>query len=165
LPQEDDFLQAYDLLVGKIYGFLAYRVRSAADAEDLTQLTFERALRAWPRFDERKANATVWIMAIARNTLIDHQRRERLRNHPSLSAGEVKEADLPTHPGPDELPGPGPELAAALDRLRPREREAVALRFGADLQGSEIAEMLGISVDNVHQLLSRALRKLRDRLA
>lgn len=40
----------------------------------------------------------------------------------------------------------------------------VALRFGGDLTGPEIAEMLGLTLANVQQLLSRSLRKLRDAL-
>jgi RNA polymerase sigma factor (sigma-70 family) len=49
-----------------------------------------------------------------------------------------------------------------LSCLRPREREVVALRYGADMPASEIAEMLDLSVANVHQILSRSTRRLRD---
>lgn len=41
-----DIAEAYDEQVWSVYGFFAYRVRSVSDAEDLTQRTFERALRA-----------------------------------------------------------------------------------------------------------------------
>ena len=52
-------------------------------------------------------------------------------------------------------------MATALSRLDRRERGILALRFGGDLKGPEIAELTGLSVDNVHQILSRALRRLR----
>ena len=55
---------------------------------------------------------------------------------------------------------PDPQLAAALQRLERREREAIALRFGGDLRNAEIAELLGVSVANAQQILSRALRRL-----
>ena len=45
-----------------------------------------------------------------------------------------------------------------------RERELIALRFGGDLTGPEIAELTELSLANVHQILSRALRTLRERL-
>jgi RNA polymerase sigma-70 factor (ECF subfamily) len=57
-----------------------------------------------------------------------------------------------------------PALAAALEKLSPRERSLIALRFGGDLRGPEIAELTDLSVANVHQILSRALRRLRSLL-
>ncbi len=155
-----DFLDAYEEHVWDVYGYLAYRIGSRTDAEDLTQVTFERALRAWERFDERKGSMRTWLLAIARNALIDHSRREGLRKHISLE--DEVEAHLPIQPGAEETEiGLSPELEAALGHLRQREREVLALRFGGDLRGAEIAELLGISGANVHQILSRSLRKLR----
>ena len=157
----EDFLQAYEDHVERVYAYFAYRLRSHADAEDLTQLTFERALQAWDRFDPERAALNTWLIAIARNALTDHYRRRRHRTGPSISAGEVREADLPSEAGPEADLGMSPELVAALGRLSRRERGLIALRFGADLRGPEIAELLDMSVPNVHQVLSRALRKLR----
>ena len=70
-----DFLDAYQEHVWHVYGYLAFRLRSRADAEDLTQLTFERAFRAWDSYDEHKGTLRTWLLTIARNTLIDHRRR------------------------------------------------------------------------------------------
>ena len=46
-----------------------------------------------------------------------------------------------------------------------RDREVLALRYGADLAAEEIAQLLDLSANNVHQIASRALRKLRSALA
>jgi RNA polymerase sigma-70 factor (ECF subfamily) len=156
-----DFLEAYEEYVPRVYGYFAYRLRSRADAEDLTQLTFERAFAAWDRFDEHRAELGTWLLTIARNALTDFHRRERSRRHESLSVSSGGR-----EPAGEDDPGPGfdPELADALGRLSRRERGIIALRFGADLSGAQIAEMLGLSVNNVHQILSRALRKLRELL-
>ena len=43
----ENFAAAYDEQLWHVYGFFAYRIRCRAEAEDLTQQTFERALRAW----------------------------------------------------------------------------------------------------------------------
>jgi RNA polymerase sigma-70 factor (ECF subfamily) len=48
--------------------------------------------------------------------------------------------------------------------LEPRERDVLALRLGADLPAAEIARALGLSEANVHQIASRALRRLADQL-
>ncbi len=156
-----DFTDIYEENIWRVYGFLAYRVRSRADAEDLTQLTFERAYKAWARFDEERASASTWLLAIARNALIDHARSDRSSRQSSISGGEVDESELPTAAGPDAALGLDPELAGALEQLSDRERTLIALRFGGDLRGPEIAELLDLTLANVQQILSRALRKLR----
>jgi RNA polymerase sigma-70 factor (ECF subfamily) len=160
-----EFADVYKEHIWQVYGYLAYRTADRAEAEDLTQLTFERALRAWHRYDERKASISTWLLAIARNAFIDHARRHRARPRVSLDSGEVREGDLPSEAGPESASsGLSPELKAALDRLSQRERSVLALRFGADLQTADIAEMLDLSVANVQQILSRTLRKLREQL-
>jgi RNA polymerase sigma-70 factor (ECF subfamily) len=159
-----DFLQVYEEYVWRIYGYFAYRLRSRADAEDLTQLTFERAFAAWDRYDPDRAEVSTWLFAIARNALTDHSRRVMARPRASRSIEDVSEGELPTTEGPEERLGMDPALAAALGRLSRRERGVLALRFGGDLRGAEIAELTGLSVANVHQILSRALRRMRSLL-
>jgi RNA polymerase sigma factor (sigma-70 family) len=68
------FDEIYEEHVWRVYGFIAYRVRSREDAEDLTSQTFERALRAWHRYDARLAPPGPWLITIARNLVIDHFR-------------------------------------------------------------------------------------------
>jgi RNA polymerase sigma-70 factor (ECF subfamily) len=156
-----NFAEVYDDQVWSVYGFFAYRVASRDDAEDLTQRTFERALDAWPRFDPAKAPIRAWLLAIARNLLIDHYRSAPETPHAGLD--EVSEDQLGSEV-PEPSLGLEPPLAAALARLSPRAREVIALRFGADLSGPEIAELTELSLDNVQQILSRSLRRLREDL-
>jgi RNA polymerase sigma factor (sigma-70 family) len=155
-----DFADAYDDHVWHVYGFIAYRVNSRQDAEDLTQQTFERALRSWHRFDPGKSSVQTWLFAIARNLVIDHYRADR-------SAGQRPiddlEDDTPVEDPEYDL-GLDPHLASALAGLSPRDREVVALRFGGDLTGPEIADQLGLTLANVQQILSRSLRRLREAL-
>jgi RNA polymerase sigma factor (sigma-70 family) len=157
--EHSDFARVYEEHVWRVYGFLAYQVRDRVIAEDLTQATFERALRAWSRFDSRRASESTWLMTIARNLAVDHHRRERWVSHEVID-----ERALPTVPGPEEQLGPSPELAGALEQLSDRDREVLALRFGGDLTNPDIAELLGLSLANVQQIVSRSLRKLRELL-
>jgi RNA polymerase sigma-70 factor (ECF subfamily) len=153
--------ELYEEEVWRVYGFFAYRVRSRSDAEDLTQITFERALRAWDRFDPDRGSARTWLMSIAKNLLIDHYRRDRdIRQEPvedHLSRPELTVDDKGV--------GISPEVAAALDDLGERERELIALRFGGGLTGPEIAGLTGLTLANVQQIMSRSLRKMHSRLA
>src|SRR3954452_6198753 len=79
MPRPTSFADAYDEHVWHVYGFFAYRVGTREESEDLTQATWERALRAWPRFDPERAAPRTWLLAIARNLLIDHYRADRSR--------------------------------------------------------------------------------------
>lgn len=155
------FAEAYDRHVGDLYAFFVYRVGRRADADDLTQVTFERALRAWGRYDPERAAALTWLLAIARNVLIDHWRADRSAEHEPWDA---EDRHAPAAPGPEQRLGPDAELEHALSLLSPRDRELVALRFGGGLTGPEMAEAMGMELNAVQQALSRALRRMRSSL-
>ncbi len=157
-PPVPSFTQSYTAHVDAVFRFVAYRASSRELAEDLTQITFEKALRAWPRYDARKASVLTWLLAIARNTLIDHVRADR----GELPLDQEQAERLRTEDQP--VLGPSGELGAALAGLGDREREIIGLRFGADLSGPEIAATTGLTLANVQQILSRTLRRLREEL-
>ena len=157
-----DLAGVYDDHVARVYGFFAYALSSRADAEDLTQQTFERAIRGWERYDRTRASISTWLLAIARNLLIDHLRAVR-----GDDVDEARLAAIPAAPDRHSL-GVDPDLERALAQLGGREREVIALRFGADLTSGEIADLTGLTAGNVQQILSRSLRRMRasmDRVA
>lgn len=158
-----DFGETYEEELPRVYGFVAYQVADRGEAEDITQHTFERALAHWDEFDERRATVTTWLLAIARNLIIDHY-RSRARQPATVPLDQLSETQLEAAGGDDPRPGIGPELEAALSALGERERELIALRYGADLSGPQIAEVTGLSLANVQQILSRTLRRLRSEL-
>jgi RNA polymerase sigma-70 factor (ECF subfamily) len=95
--------------------------------------------------------------------LVDHYRRGG--SVKEVPADEVALDELGHAAPPEESSlGLDPDLDRALGALSDRERELLALRFGGDLTGPEIAETTELSLANVHQILSRALRKLREEL-
>jgi RNA polymerase sigma-70 factor (ECF subfamily) len=158
----DDFATVYETCVDRVYAYFAYRLRSREEAEDLSQLTFERALRAWGRYDARRATPATWLLAIAHNVHIDHHRRVRRR--PETPLDTLDDRSIPVSEALDASLGLEPELAHALAQLGDRARELIALRYAGDLNGPEIAEITGLSLANVQQILSRSLRTLREAL-
>jgi RNA polymerase sigma-70 factor (ECF subfamily) len=160
MTRSEAFAEVYDEHVWDVYGFFGYRVRSREQAEDLTQSTFERAFHAWHRYDPARASARTWLLAIARNLLIDYYRSDRSSLQQPIEEG----ADEPVGWTAEPELGIEPALATALSTLSGRERELIALRFGGDLTGPEIAELTGLSLANVQQILSRSLRRLRTEL-
>jgi RNA polymerase sigma-70 factor (ECF subfamily) len=156
-PQE--FTVVFNEHEARVYGFFAYWLRSRPDAEDLTQQTFERAFRAARSYDSSRASLATWLLAIARNLLVDHFRAGK--DDRKVRSLEVVASDSLVAV-PDEYSlGLDPGLERALARLSEREQELIALRYGADLSGPEVAALTGLTLANTHQILARALRKLR----
>lgn len=153
--------EVYRRNVSAVYAFFSYSV-SADVAEDLTSATFERVVRSWLRFDPSRSSVRPWVFTIARNVLTDHYRRQSHRRGPSLDQHPALAASLAA-PEDHARGWLGiQDIEDWLSHLRPREREVLALRYGADLSTDEIARCLGVSRANVHQISSRALRRLRE---
>jgi RNA polymerase sigma factor (sigma-70 family) len=162
-PEGNELLQVYRDNVHAVYAFFTYSV-SHETAEDLTATTFERVVRAWSGYDPDHARPRTWIMAIARNLLTDHFRRQSHRAAVSLDGHPALAASLTSGDDPAASCMSQDVLRDWLERLRPREREVLALRFGADLPPAEIARQLGLSEGNVYQISCRSLRRLHDQL-
>ncbi len=158
-----DFAEVYDEQLPRVYAYIAYQVLDVADAEDLTQQTFERALTHWSEFDARRATVGTWLLSIARNLVID-EHRARGRRPANVPLGATPSADAEETSPPPRDPGVSPELERALAALDDRERDLIALRYGAELAGPRIAELTGLTLANVQQILSRARKTLRHEL-
>ncbi len=126
-----------------------------SDADDCFQETFMAALRSYERLDGQ--NPRAWVMTIARNKAIDHHRAAGRRPVP-------KGEDLPDVPAPERA-APDPELWGVVARLPDRQREAVGLRFAADLRYREIALAMDTSEEAARRNVHEGLKKLRERVS
>ena len=159
--RSEDFERLYEEYAQPLFGFLAYRTGNRAAAEDLLAETFERALKARWRFDRRKGTEKAWLYAIALNCLRDQQRRAGAEQRALERAHSVDDAGEDA----ERRVGRRDELQRGMAELSGEEREAIALRFGADLTVREIAALTGETESTVHGRVYRALRKLRERIA
>lgn len=159
---DDELRRVYREHVDAVYAFLAYSV-GRDHAEDLTASTFERVIKAWGRYDASKASERTWILSIARNALIDHYRRQSHRTATSLDEHPVLAESLAASGDPIAQALSADAFSSWLRDLADREREVLAMRYGADLSAAEISALLNLSEANVHQISSRAIRKLRER--
>lgn len=141
-----------------VYAYVATLLRDAAAAEDVTALAFERAYRRRRSFDRRRGDERAWLFGIARNAALDELRRRR--RHATLAAEPGDNDALAVEDAADAALA-RTTVRAALDRLAPRERELVALKFHAGLSNAEIASVLGVSESNAGTLLHRTMTKLR----
>jgi RNA polymerase sigma-70 factor (ECF subfamily) len=152
----------YDALVGPIYRYVAVRVRRREDAEDLTQLVFERIVASLPRYRHRGRPFEAWAFRIARNAVIDHVRRER--SHEPLDGERIT---VQGDGGPEAISLRGEqmrELRAAMRQLTADQQEAIALRFAAGLTADEAAQVMGRQPGTIRGLTFRAIANLRRRL-
>lgn len=145
-----------------VHRYIASRVQRPADAEDLTQLVFVKALEALPRYEARGIPFGGWLFRLARNTVIDHLRTRHEHADLEAAAGHaIGDA------GPDEVTITRQELdevAAALALLTDEQRDAIALRFFAGLSAREAAEVMGKQEGTIRGLQFRAIAALRRRL-
>jgi RNA polymerase sigma factor (sigma-70 family) len=158
--RDHDFERLYAEHAQALFGFLAYRTGDRALAEDLLADTFEKALRSRRRFDARRGSEKTWLYAIAMNTLRDHLRRraaaERATERLVVPASEEG--------GAIDALAARDEVMQALRVLSDEEREAIALRYGADLTVPEIAKLKKEKLTTIEGRVYRALRKLRGEL-
>jgi RNA polymerase sigma-70 factor (ECF subfamily) len=158
---ETDWDQVYAEQLPRVLNFFRYRLGDTADVEDLTAWTFEKSWRARHRYRHDAAGFATWLLTIARHVAIDHL-RSRYRHDP-LEAP-------PAAPLPDGMREPesvqhseARRLAALLATLPPRQRELIAMKYGADMTNRAIARATGLSETNVGTILHRAVESLRDR--
>ena len=130
-----------DRLIRTVYAYVAYRVGHGPDAEDITSEVFERALRYRESYDPKRGEPTAWLIGIARRCV------NGASFDPPHSPDEVED-----RPAPDDVAEQAVRrisLADAVSTLGERDRELIALRYGADLTGREIGEILEMSANAV----------------
>jgi RNA polymerase sigma factor (sigma-70 family) len=152
------FAETAERHLDDVHRYLVFLTGNAAAAEDLTAETFEKALRAWKRYDPRRGGAKPWLCAIARGTALDWFRAEERRRRREHAAAPLDREDTRFNEGFS------PELAEALAALSAAEREAIALCVVLELDRASAARTLGISETACTTRLSRALRKLEERM-
>jgi RNA polymerase sigma-70 factor, ECF subfamily len=131
---------------------------SQPDADDLTERTL---LAAHERFAEFRGDGSLraWLLGIARHECLSHLERSR-RHAPKPSPLEDGEALLGKAPRP-VVEERSESARALLEHVRPSDRDALLLRYGADLSFDEVAAASGIDEPTARRRVSRALLCLR----
>lgn len=146
----------------RIYNYFRYRIGDNMLSEDLTAKTFEKAWRARKSYQNKQAAFTTWLYTIAKNVLADHFRTTHDEQSIELAAEipsveENPEQSIITKQGVEQL-------ISALAAFSIRERDLIALKYGAGLNNREISRLSGISESNVGTIIHRTVSKLRKAL-
>jgi RNA polymerase sigma-70 factor, ECF subfamily len=158
--EEVDWNAVYAELLPKVYNYFRYRLGDSPTAEDLTAITFEKAWSKRHQYRRDKAAFSTWLYTIAGRVAIDYYRRqpaqpdaplemaERISNGPDVEEQVLARQDQDY-------------LTALLEDLPLREREIVALKYGAGLNNRQIARLTNLSESNIGSILHRTVQKLR----
>jgi RNA polymerase sigma-70 factor (ECF subfamily) len=148
----------------RIYGHILRRVRNTEDARDVLQETMVRALTQLDQYNPAQSFAG-WLYRIATNKALDFLRRRRLEFRTF-----TYEEDLPIESVADRA-APGDEVVAerlnwqtvevCMEKLEPRYRAVLFLRYKDGLAYREIAEALDIPMGTVKVLLHRGRNELK----
>lgn len=155
----------------QVYSVALRMVRTAEDAEDLTQETFVRMFRALDRYDPARPFGA-WLFTIATRLSIDHIRRRRLKPMSLFQRDQATDEEYVIEvedPGlkPDEVAARREEERGAQDliaSLPEHYRVVVVLRHQQDLSYEEIAEALHLPIGTVKARIHRARALLKQRL-
>lgn len=142
------FIQATQRDVWRMVAYLA----TPANADDLTQETFLRAMRSLPRFSGR-STARTWLFSIARRVVVDQIRYETSRPRTTHVASLE---DVVNQRGHQSRTENVVEIRLLLDGLEPQRREALVLTQVLGLSYAEAADVCGCPVGTIRSRVARA---------
>ena len=155
--EEINWRDVYNQSLPKIFHYFCYKVGDSIIAEDLSAITFEKAWKSRRNF-RKDGQVQAWLLGIARNVASDHFRKKSKE----ISLNDMSESDLAFQFDDDiQRKLDFQAILAALAQFPNRERELIAMKYGAELTNREIAHMTGLSESNVGTILHRVVVKLR----
>jgi RNA polymerase sigma-70 factor (ECF subfamily) len=154
---EVDWDRLYWELSPRLYNFFRYRTGNSDAAKDLCSRTLMKAWRYRESYRSKLGAFEAWLFQIARNIAIDYLRenaKAALPLHEEMLADYSLEAEV-------QKKLDAGRLYHLLKQLPQREQEILALKFGAEMNNREIAEVLDLGESNVGTILHRSILKLR----
>lgn len=156
--QSEAFSEIYDKYFDKIYRFIYYKVSHRETAEDLTSVTFTKALENIKKFNADKGLFSAWLYKIARNNTIDYYRSKKeisdIDNVPNLYHEENFAENMTKN---QQLQN----IKEKLDILSEDQREIIVMRVWNEMSYKEISEVVGKSENNCKVIFSRSIKQLK----
>ena len=159
------FAALYDRYVDRIYAYAYRQVQEATLAQDVTAVTFEKALRHIRKYRWQGKSFCAWLYRIARNEAMNHHRQQQhtlsWQTVETHTNGNSQTREMETAVVTNQH---RQQLHQALAQLSTKDREILSLRFFEGLNSEEVAEVLHCSPNNVYVRLHRALKRLQKQL-
>ncbi len=142
----------------RVYTYFGKRISSKEQAQDLTQEVFLKLHHSRESYLE-KFSFLPWLYTITANTFKDYCRREKRRN--LLSVEIQNQVKVEEQGSLSDFSSNSGELQKAFSNLNEIQKSAIEMRYSENLQFEEIANRLNTSAENVRQLISRGVRRIK----
>jgi len=153
------FAQLYEEHFDKIYRYVALRIGDRAEAEDITQQVFLKALRSISSFRWKGTPFSAWLFRIAHNQMVDHLRKKTKQATVPIDESAISSSNDPQLLIEQKLNIE--QLISATKRLTEAQREVISLRFAGELPITQVAKIMGKSEGAVKALQHSAIVALR----
>ncbi len=153
------FTRLYDEHFDKVYRYIYFRVNSRAEAEDLTQEVFLKAMQSISSFKWRDVPFASWLFRIAHNQVIDHVRKQSKHKRAPLEEAAAVSMEDPVAITEQNLESA--ELRQAIGKLPEAQKEVISLRFISGLPINEVAKVLKKSEGTIKALQFHGTISLR----
>lgn len=160
------FESLYEKYLDKVYNYFLYRLRNKEESEDLTSLTFEKAIINLHTFQDQGYSFSAWLFRIAHNNYIDCIRKKT--KHKTCSLDDIEAYNEPSTPKiPDfiedfDTKESLEKIQIIIKTLPPLHQEIWTLKLKCDLSHKEIADTLQLTENNVNVILFRSIKKIRN---
>lgn len=159
---QDAYGEIYRYFLKRIYRFIYYLIFDNDTAEDLTQDTFFKAWRSLGTYDVKKGSFQTFLFVIARNVVIDHQRKKK-----PLFLNLEKIAELPSAENLEQnlvIKGEAKGIHRLVNRLGGFDKQILVLRYFEEFSMAEIAKMTSKKEGAIRVRIHRALKKLKSKM-
>ena len=154
-----EFHDFWILTAGKVRAYMYCASASWADADDMTQDCYLRALRGWRQFDGRSSRQA-WLFAIARRTRADWFRQKKREGAAAPSENLRRLSQGREQPDAGNIE----KIWDTVRNLKAEHSQAIHMRFAAGLSYAEIAQALEVPIGTVRSRLHRGLKDIRERI-
>ena len=161
LLQDEDLIQVFEVYHKRVYSYFYYRVNDTNAAEDLTSQVFEKVIKNRTSYQKEKAPIGIWVFAIAKNCLNNYFRQQKRYQFAPIDTIVEWFSNKETPEDYVLMGERNVKLHQSVNRLKERERNIIALKFGAGLSNRDIASIIEISETNVGSILYRSIKKLK----
>lgn len=154
---ESFYAEYYD----RVFKYILKKTGNFHTAEDLTMDTFTACYKHFDRYDETKASLGTWVFTIASNKLKNYYRSDQsfaeLQDYSAVDDG-MEDAVIEAQ----HLAELRDVLADALETLNEVQQQVIVLKYFKNKNSKEIAQITGLTSDNVRAIASRTVKKLKD---
>ncbi|MEI6221994.1 MAG: sigma-70 family RNA polymerase sigma factor [bacterium] len=158
---EEAFVELYDRYFPKLHAYVQYKIyTNSTECEDITSEIMIKTSDNLDKFDPKKGHFAAWFFTLANNHIRDYLRKKKptivslddVEYH--LSSKENVQKEL-------EEKEQRKILSQALSKLPQQEQDIIALKYGSEYNSTEIANITGLSPENIRVIVFRTLQKIR----